>query len=148
MRRVQRATDKEEVIKRLTVGDKPYFKEIWRLIMFAAMVGYRHGRREKLGSFDSGKGIDAAIFGNSQPAWPGILYLLALVETNSHTILQSGEDQDNQKIEIFEEYANGGLSLLKEKLDAASYTLDGLLDLILAEDTQAAVPVSVAGVEI
>jgi dnd system-associated protein 4 len=148
MRRVQRANDKEEVIKRLTVGEKPYFKEIWRLILFAAMVGHRHGRREKLGAYDSGKGIDAAIFGNSQPAWPGVLFLMALVETNSHTILQSGEDQDNEKIAIFEEYANGGLSLLRERLDAASYSLDGLLDLILAEGTEVAAPVTVADVEI
>jgi len=148
MRRVQRATDKEEVIKRLTVGDKPYFKEIWRLVLFAAMVGHRHGRREKLASFDSGKGIDAAIFGNTQPAWPGLLYLLALVETNSHTILQSGEDQDNEKIAIFEEYANGGLAILKERLEPSSYSLDSILDVVLSEDVSAPGAVSLNTVEI
>jgi len=101
-----------------------------------------------LASFDSGKGIDAAIFGNTQPAWPGLLYLLALVETNSHTILQSGEDQDNEKIAIFEEYANGGLAILKERLEPSSYSLDSILDVVLSEDVSAPGAVSLNTVEI
>ncbi len=37
MRRIQRAVDKEELVKTLTTGDNPPFREIWRLLIFAAM---------------------------------------------------------------------------------------------------------------
>lgn len=126
MRRIQRSADKESLVQTLTSGENPPFKEIWRLLIFAASVGQSRGRREPLKAVDSGKAIPAAIFSNS-PAWPGFHYLMALVEKDDSTVLGGGEDMENERLLIFEEYANGGLSIIQEELEKGSYLLDAFL---------------------
>lgn len=124
-RRIQRATDKEDMIKLLTQSPGAPFKEIWRLMLFAAMLGYRENERVPLQHIDTGKGIDDRIFSNSS-VWPGFLYLLSLVSTNNADSLSGSEDKCEQRIVLFEEYANGGLAILKDQLETSSYSLDAL----------------------
>lgn len=124
-RRVQRATDKEDMIKLLTQAPNAPFKEIWRLMLFAAALGYRENRRVPLEHIDTGKGIDDRIFSNS-PVWPGFLYLLALACTSKSDSLSGSEEKCDQRITLFEEYANGGLAILQEQLETSSYSLDAL----------------------
>ena len=126
MRRIQRASDKESLVQTLTSGENPPFKEIWRLLIFAASVGQSRGRREPLKAVDSGKAIPAAIFANS-PAWPGFHYLMALVEKDDSTILGGSDALENERLTVFEEYANGGLSVMQEELEKGSYLLDAFL---------------------
>jgi dnd system-associated protein 4 len=128
MRRIQRALDKEDVVKVLTSGDAPLFKEIWRLVLFAAAVGYHFDRRDKLGAVDSGKAFPPNYISN--PAWPGVHYLLALVCTSEPHVLSGTDESDDERITIFEEYANGGLAVLKEQLEQRSYSLDSFLQFI------------------
>jgi dnd system-associated protein 4 len=111
MRRINRAADKEDIIKNLT-GPTGVFREIWRLLLFAAVLGFKCGRREPL--VNAGGGIDQQTFGNT-PSWPGILHLMGLVETSSTKLFSSSEDTEIARIQMFEEYANGGLALLKER---------------------------------
>lgn len=124
-RRIQRATDKEEMIKLLTQAPNAPFKEIWRLMLFAASLGYRENQRVPLDHIDTGKGIDDRIFSNS-PVWPGFLYLLALACTSESDSLSGSEEKCDQRITLFEEYANGGLAILQEQLETGSYSLDAL----------------------
>lgn len=131
-RRIHRASDKEEIIAALVAGKVGVFREIWRLLLFAAQVGFKNRRREPLSSIDSGKGIDQSTFGNC-PAWPGILYLVALVESDSSDVLSSSSDREEERITAFQEYANGGLALLAEFFKDRICDLDGLLAFI---DTQ------------
>src|SRR5689334_11111422 len=42
MKRIQRANDKEEIIKSLMSDQVGVFKEIWKLLLFAAQVGMRN----------------------------------------------------------------------------------------------------------
>jgi len=126
MRRIQRASDKEHLVQTLTTGENPPFKEIWRLILFAASVGYHRSRREPLKAVDSGKAIPAAIFANSQ-AWPGFHYLLALAIENDPIVLSGSEEIEERRLTIFEEYANGGLAIIQEELEKGSYLLDPFL---------------------
>ena len=126
MRRIQRSADKESLVQTLTTGENPPFKEIWRLLIFAAAVGQSRGRREPLKTVDSGKAIPAAIFSNST-AWPGFHYLMALVEKDDSEILGGGDDREDARLAIFEEYANGGLSIIQEELEKGSYLLDAFL---------------------
>src|SRR5262245_12324226 len=118
-KRIQRATDKKDIIEALTSESSGGFKEIWRVLLFAAMLGFKHERREPLSSVDSGEAIRQDSFGNS-PVWPGLLYLLALVEKESSEALQASEESEELRITLFEEYANGGLALLKEKIEAGT----------------------------
>ena len=126
MRRIQRATDKESLVQTLTSGENPPFKEIWRLLFFAAAVGHSRGRREPLKSVESGKAFPESYLANS-PAWPGFHYLLALVEKDDASVLSGGAAIENERLTIFEEYANGGLSIMQEELEKGSYLLDAFL---------------------
>jgi dnd system-associated protein 4 len=137
MKRIHRASDKEEIIKSLMSDQIGVFKEIWRLMLFAAQIGFKNGRRESLKSFDSGKGIDQGTFGNC-PAWPGILYLMALVESESTNALAGSSEAEDQRITIFQEYANGGLSILQDFFPDCSPSLDGLLAFIESQNIEGA----------
>ena len=148
MRRIQRASDKEEtVIRPLTTGDNPIFKEIWRLLMFAAAVGFKNGRSVALGATDSGKAIPQTYFQNS-PAWPGFLHLLALVGDGDPHILAGDDASDERRIMLFEMYANGGLAILEEELERRSYSFEAVLEFITATDNSALLENQIDTVEI
>lgn len=138
-KRIHRAKDKEAIISELTSADLGVFKENWRLLIFAATLGHKSNRREPLISIDQGKGIDQATFGNC-PAWPGILYLLALNETQSEEVMKSSEEAEDLRIKIFEEYANGGLSLLSEHFSKSDFEIASLVNLVADSMEASAAP--------
>jgi len=129
MKRILRASDKEDIIKSLTSDQLGVFKEIWKLLLFASQVGVKNGRREPLKAVDSGKGIDQSTFGNC-PAWPGIIYLMALAESGNSRCLAGSSDEEEARISLFQEYANGGLSILRDFFADRPVDLDGLLAFI------------------
>jgi dnd system-associated protein 4 len=105
------------------------FREIWRLLLFSAQIGLKAKRREALRSVETGKGIDQATFGNSA-SWPGILYLMSLSETGDSGILASSPEGEDQRVQLFQEYANGGLGILREFFNQRTIDFDGLLAFI------------------
>jgi dnd system-associated protein 4 len=128
MRRIRRDLIHEKFIQELTSGEPPLFKDLWRILLFAAILGHRAGKRVPVSEYDSGKAMPDAYFTNS-PAWPGVLYLLGLVETNSTNALSSKQEDEDALIQVFEEYANGGLHLLRERLEGRD-ALKTILDLV------------------
>lgn len=144
IKRIHRATDKEEIIQLLTGDQMGVFKEIWRLLMFAAQVGYRNSRREPLGNIESGKGIDQSTFGNS-PSWPGIMYLIALADSGSADPLGGAADNEEHRITAFQEYANGGLAILRDYFSSRQPSLEGLIEFI---DSQRALRSSVPDLDL
>ena len=137
MKRIHRASDKEEIIKSLMADQLGIFKEFWRLLLFAAQIGMKNGKREPLKSIDSGKGIDQSTFGNC-PAWPGVLYLMSLVESESTNALSGSSEAEDQRISTFQEYANGGLSILQDFFSDRPLDLDGLLAFIETQSRESA----------
>jgi dnd system-associated protein 4 len=137
MKRIHRASDKEEIIKLLMADQVGIFKEIWRLLLFAAQVGVKNGKREVLRSVDSGKGIDQSTFGNC-PSWPGIIYLMALTESGSSDTLAGSPEAEDTRIALFQEYANGGLSILREFFSDRLVDLDGMLAFVESQSTEKA----------
>ena len=128
-KRIMRSKDKSEIIEELMHDNVGIFKEIWRLLLFAAQVGAKNHRREPLEAPDSGSNIRQDIFGNCN-AWPGILYLLSLAETENATLLAGDAEGDNKRITLFEEYANGGLAVLQEYFKAHTLNTEGLISYI------------------
>ena len=129
MRRVQRAIDKENLVKALTTGENAPFKEIWRLLLFAASIGYHEKRRIPLKDVDAGKSMPQSYFSNN-PAWPGFQYLLALVAVDEAGVLAGTDENDDRRLNVFEEYANGGLAILQEALESSSCSLDALISFV------------------
>lgn len=137
MKRIQRANDKEEIIKSLMSDQVGVFKEIWKLLLFAAQVGVRNDKRLSLKAVDAGKGIDQSTFGNC-PAWPGVLYLMTLAETQKSDCLSGTEKAEDDRVSVFQEYANGGLEILREFFAGRPLDLDGLLAFIETQKEEAA----------
>jgi dnd system-associated protein 4 len=135
VRRIHRATDKEEIISALTASNLGVFREIWKLLIFAAQVGIKNGKREPLSKIDSGRGIDQSTFGNC-PAWPGILYLMSLVVADDAAVLAGTPDVEDQRLSTFQEYANGGLTVLNEFFSNRVVDLDGMLAFIDAQTSE------------
>lgn len=129
MRRIQRAIDKEPIVKALTDGDQPCFREIFRLLIFTALLGMKLERREPLEKVESGKAVPEAYFTNS-PVWPGLIYLIGLVETSSTSVLEGTDEADDNLAKIFEEYANGGLAFLKERFADKDLDIVAVIDVI------------------
>ena len=128
-RRIMRSKDKSEIIEDLMHDNVGIFREIWRLLLFAAQVGAKNNRREPLKAPDSGSSIRQDIFGNCN-AWPGILYILSLAETEDATLLAGDSEGDNKRITLFEEYANGGLAVLQEYFKAHTLNTESLISYI------------------
>ncbi len=127
-RRIQRSADKENIIKRLT-SENEIFREIWRLLLFSAQVGWRKQKRVALAQTDTGKGIDQSTFGNC-PSWPGLILMMAVAESNSEQFLGGDSDTDQERIKIFEEYANGGLEVIDDFFSDRSANIEGIIALI------------------
>ena len=132
MKRIQRAGDKDAIIELLTSDSVGAFREIWRLLFFAAMVGFKNAKREPLTSTQTGEGIRQDSFANN-PVWLGTVYLLGLVETEGTDVLRATEDSEDERIKIFEEFANGGLQILKETFETSNGNLDTLLTFIQSQ---------------
>lgn len=132
MKRIQRAGDKEGIIKLLTAESVGAFRDMWRLLFFAALLGFKNRRREPLASIQSGEAIRQDSFANN-PVWLGTVYLLGLVETGKADVLRATEDAEDERIQIFEEYANGGLEILKQELEGSEGSLDALLTFIQSQ---------------
>lgn len=129
MRRIRRDKTHEEFIQELSSGEGAIFKDLWRVLLFSAMVGFSQKRRVALKEYDSGKAMPDSYFANS-PAWPGVLYLLGLVEAENTSVMGSNPEDQDRLITIFEEYANGGLYFLQEFLGPQGDRLKKFVDLI------------------
>ena len=129
MKRILRASDKEELIEELMSTRIGIFREIWRLLLFSAQVGLKAKKREPLRAVETGKGIDQATFGNSA-SWPGILYLMGLTDTGDSGVLASSPEGEDLRVQLFQEYANGGLTVIKDFFSGRTIDLDGVLAFI------------------
>lgn len=138
MRRIQRDVSQEDFIKSLVSGDNAIFKDIWRVLLFAAAYGVKHGQRKPLAKVESNKAMPESYF--STPGWRGFLYLLGFAETESSDHLKNDEEQQNELISTFEEYANYGLDKLSEQITSSQDPLGDVIQVILKEIKQPVEP--------
>jgi dnd system-associated protein 4 len=123
--RVYLAADKEDVITFL--HDQGPFGTRAAVIAFAAAYGYREGRREPFER--SGKDIRWGIFQEEGKSF--IADLIAAAEVSDLKIMR--DEQGPERRQIFAEYANGGLALLRDRVkDNPLPPLDVILDMVLA----------------
>lgn len=129
MRRIQRDSCHEDLIKILTGGEAPLFKEIWRVMLFAAALGVRQAKRRQILKSDSGKAIPDNYF--SAPGWKGFLYLIGVAESGDTECLRGTNEAQEALVTAFEEYANQGLHTLGERIKSQPKLLDDLISLLL-----------------
>src|SRR4051794_28770081 len=122
-RRVRRPKDKEALLSQLV--DEGPFATYREALIFAAALGVADGRRA---AFDqSSEPIPWEVFAvTATPA----MDMIAAVTTDEIDVL--ADDRIDDRLTIFEEYANGGLDVIRERLASdARPAFDVLLDIVL-----------------
>lgn len=114
---INRSRVYEDIIQRLAGqplpnSDRRLFPTIRELLCFAALLGFSEERRVPL---DRSQGIEDISYqqferGDSE----NLIYLIALAAEQDTNVLREGNE--GQCAEIFEEYANGGLAIIKDYL--------------------------------
>ena len=136
--RIRVARDKAQLLQNLvSTLDNPQgiFKTYADILVFAASLGKKYQQRVPLGIIAKEPNpISIDVF-NSR-GYETLLKLLALLETkNPETISANNINSEAQIITIFEEYANGGLTILQEQLQGAIDYSERIL-LILSQEMQ------------
>jgi dnd system-associated protein 4 len=131
-RRIAYAKDKGEFIKRLVASDESSgpFELIADVLAFAAALGLRRGRRIAIVG-DTAEPIRQDVF--DRRAYDTMMNLVALHDRRDATVLADADEATDQRATAFEEYANGGLTILQEELKGAVNLLETIVLLVNAE---------------
>ena len=124
IRRVRRPKDKEELLSTL-VSDGP-FSDLRDVLTFAAALGWHERRREPFEA--SGETIRWDTMVNRRGT-EALIAMLAARETDDPNVL--ADERFDERLRVFEEYANGGLSVLEGRLaKTARSPQDEILELV------------------
>jgi dnd system-associated protein 4 len=133
--RIRVAKDKADLVKSLvdlpgTTGPFPTYADV---MVFAASLGAKHKKRSPLGTIAKEPSpIALEVFVSR--GYDRVLKLLAIAHTQDTKILSpTDEIAEEKRIHIFEEYANGGLDILRDELRGAVDYSERLL-LILSDE--------------
>lgn len=119
-KRIKIARDKAKLVKELKASDDTTgpFQTYVDVMVFAAALGVKRKKRVPLVEF--AKDLDPIrrdYFESNRCEL--LINLLAIAETQEQNILADNEKINEQRIKIFEEYANGGLEILQDELRGA-----------------------------
>ncbi|MCY4260116.1 MAG: DNA phosphorothioation-associated protein 4 [Rhodobacteraceae bacterium] len=115
---INRSRVHEKMVQKLAVeklpdAERTLFPTIRELLCFAALLGYSEHRRLPL---DKKRGVEDISYQQFERVdAEDLIYLIALAETQDPEILKEGEE--SHCAEIFEEYVNGGLQIIKEAMN-------------------------------
>ncbi|WP_310489836.1 DNA phosphorothioation-associated protein 4 [Chamaesiphon sp. VAR_69_metabat_338] len=142
--RIRVAKDKAELVKSLiasTENNSP-FQTFADVILFAAVLGAKNKQRRPLGEISKKEPGPISIEIFLAHGYDPVMKLIAIAATeNINVISPDRSDVEQQRIHIFEEYANGGLELLDRELcGAVDYTERILLMLSVDAKQRATLP--------
>lgn len=133
--RIKVARDKAELVQKLldTKGTTGAFQTYADVIALAASLGAKYQKRLPLPEISKSEPapINLEIF--ISRGYDSLIQLIAVAETQDINILAQDTKAEEQRILIFEEYANGGLEKLREELRGAVDYTERLL-LILSNE--------------
>jgi len=137
MNRVRVAKDKTDLMRSLTVGERNNngtFQTYADAIAFAASLGVKRRKRSPLGEIAKREPAPISLEVFVSRGYEPLFYLFAVSETSDTQLLSSTEAiAETQRVEIFEEYANGGLEILREELRGAVDYTERLALLLISE---------------
>jgi dnd system-associated protein 4 len=134
--RIKIAKDKAELVKALVASNEKTapFQTYVEVLVFAAALGAKRKKRVPL--MDSAKDLSPLRQDYFASGFTLIINLLAFTETKNINILSEDEKADEQRIHVFEEYANGGLEILQYELRGAADYSERILLLLNSERFQ------------
>lgn len=128
--RIKIAKDKADLVKALVATNEKTapFQTYVEVLLFAAALGAKHKKRvviEEVSKRDPDP-IPQEHFVTK--GYDMLIKLLAITESKDSKIIASNDDYyDEQRICVFEEYANGGLEILRDELRGSVDYLERLL---------------------
>ncbi|MBW4554520.1 MAG: DNA phosphorothioation-associated protein 4 [Trichormus sp. ATA11-4-KO1] len=133
--RIRVAKDKAELVKSLVASKDTTgpFQTYVEVMVFAAALGVKHKKRVPLDVIS--KDLSPLRQDYFTSSFTLLINLLAITETKDIKILNEEDIADEQRIHIFEEYANAGLEIIQSELrGAVDYSERLLLILNLEKD--------------
>lgn len=134
--RIRVAKDKADLVKQLTTSPDTTgpFQTYADAIVFAAALGAKYKKRVPLGEVSKREpgaiGLDIFV----SRGYDMVIKLLAVTETQDTKVLAANDEEcENERLHIFEEYANGGLELLQGEFHGAVNYSERLL-LVLSNE--------------
>jgi dnd system-associated protein 4 len=126
-RRVRRPKDKEKLLTRLV--DEKVFDTYRDALVFAAALGY--ARNSHLSFEQSSEPIPWSVF--SGAGYEALINLISVMKAQDFEILSA--ERFDERLRLFEEFANGGLQILEEILARAErQSLDIVLELVMESE--------------
>lgn len=110
---VHRSKVYENTLQTLGGPNAKLFQTLREALSFAAALGYRERRRLKLDERAGREDIQSQVYNGNDAV--DLIFAIALAEVKSAEILKPINEKEC--IQIFEEYANGGLSLITEWIE-------------------------------
>ena len=111
---VNRSGAYEDTLQILGGSGTTLFSTLRDALGFAATLGYREGRRLKFDKNFGKEDLQPSVYVNAPDAID-LIFMIGLAECQSTDILKL--ENEKECINIFEEYANGGLALITEWLE-------------------------------
>lgn len=128
--KIRVAKDKAVLVQSLVnINEKTSpFQTYVEVMVFAAALGAKRKKRVSLGEISKREPgpIEQEYFATK--GYDILIKLLAIAEIKNVNVLSlNSEEYDDDRVQIFEEYANGGLEILQEELRGAVDYTDRLL---------------------
>ena len=134
--RIKVAKDKAELVQKLldTKGATGVFQTYADVIAFAASLGAKYKQRIPFQEISKSEPAPIHLEVFISRGYDSLIKLIAVVETKDIKILSTQDiDAEEQRILIFEEYANGGLEKLRDDLRGAVDYTERLLLILSTE---------------
>ena len=139
MNRIRIAKNKTELVKALTQGDGNTgpFQTYADVMVFAASLGIKRKKRRPLEEVAKRDPSPIGIEVFWSRGYDSVIKLVAIADSKDINILSpTDEKAEANRVEIFEEYANGGLTLLEDELRGSVDYAERILLMLMAERHQ------------
>jgi dnd system-associated protein 4 len=110
---VKRSRDFENTLQKLGGKDARLFSTLREALTFCAILGYKERRKVPLNPNGGTEDIAGAQYQTNEAV--DMVFALALADTKTSDILRP--EREKECVQIYEEYANGGLELVKTWID-------------------------------
>lgn len=110
---VKRSKKFEATLQKLGGKDSSMFPTLREALTFCAVLGYKERRRVPLDPSAGTEDIAGAQYQTNDAV--DAMFALALADTKASDVLRL--DREKECVEIYEEYANGGLELVQSWID-------------------------------
>ncbi|NET44927.1 DNA phosphorothioation-associated protein 4 [Okeania sp. SIO2B3] len=139
MNRIRIARDKADLVKALTESEEKTgpFKTYADVMVFAASLAIKKNHRVPLTEISPREPGPISIEVFWSRGYDSIIKLIAIADTKDKQILSpTNEEIEENYIKIFEEYANGGLEILRDEMRGAVDYSERLLLVLISQRYQ------------